>query len=885
MDKGGEPALESGNRDEQNEKRGKLKIYFGYAAGVGKTYAMLNDAREELARGVDIRIGYLEPHMRKETAELAAGLPQIPLKSIRHRDIDLAELDLDGILDEHPDVVLVDELAHNNPEGMRNRKRYQDVSELLDAGISVYTTVNVQHIESLNDLVSGVTDSEMTETIPDWFFDRADQIRLIDIEPDELIKRLEEGKIYSKDSIQVALTHFFTKPNLRILREMATRKAADRISSSNQKEACRGETNWLVCVDASLSAKKLIRWTARAAEAFHGSFTALHVASGKSLSKEEIERLRENMELAEELSAEAVTITGSELATAISEYAKLSGVTNIVIGKSKKHNRILGEELEDTLFRLLDKTEIHMVKTAPEKTKRGTRFSLRDTISWSDTFKMLFALVLATLVSEVLLRLGIGDQNIIMVYLLAIVILSRITTGYLYGIIGSFFAVLMFNFFFMRPLYTFDTIQAGYPVTYGIMLIVALTTSALTVRIKNLAKQAVIREKHTEILYELNRKLLAAQNIQAILELSTNYMMRLFARSVVFYPKDPENESNAVFLQAEDEAKAGELLTESEKAVVHWVFHNGKAAGKSTDTLSGAAGYYMPVIAQGQVLGVIGLYVSREKDAISQEDRNFLRMIGSQIALALLKQKLSDEQNEILVAAEKEKMRGNLLRAVSHDLRTPLTGILGASSALLENETKLDGEMKTKLVRDIKEDSEWLIRMVENLLSVTRISDEEFTLKPENEAVEEIVGEAVERVRARFPGREINVQVPNEVIFVRMDGTLIEQVLINLMENALRHGGEAARVWVTTMLAKNEVQFTVKDDGKGIPPKKRTHLFDGVSALEASRVDQSRGLGIGLSLCMSIIQAHGGKMEALENPGGGTIFHFTLPLGGNADGD
>ncbi|EUJ18393.1 universal stress protein [Listeria aquatica] len=439
--------MESVNRDEQNKKRGKLKIYFGYAAGVGKTYAMLSDAREELARGVDVRIGYLEPHMRKETVELAAGLPQIPLKSIRYREIDLTELDLDGILDAHPDVVLVDELAHTNPEGMRNRKRYQDVSELLDAGISVYTTVNVQHIESLNDLVSSMMDSDLAETIPDWFFDQADQIRLIDVEPDELIKRLEEGKIYSSDSIQVALSHFFTKSNLRVLREMATRKAADRISSSNQKEARTSNTNWLVCVDTSLSAKKLIRWTARAAEAFHGTFTALHVSSGKPLSKDETERLRENMELAEELSAETVTITGSELATAISEYANLSGVTNIVIGKSKKHNWIFGEDLEDTLFHLLDKTEIHMVKTAPEKAKRRLRFSLRDTISWNDTFKMLVALILATLVSEVLLHLGIGDQNIIMVYILAIVILSRITTGYLYGIIGSFFCRFNVQFF------------------------------------------------------------------------------------------------------------------------------------------------------------------------------------------------------------------------------------------------------------------------------------------------------------------------------------------------------------------------------------------------------------------------------------------------------
>ncbi|WP_241433496.1 DUF4118 domain-containing protein [Listeria floridensis] len=646
--------LENGDTGEKSGS-GKLKIYFGYAAGVGKTFAMLNEAHEELKRGVDVWIGYIEPHMRPETEELLVGIPQIPRKKIPYKNIELEELDLDGILVKHPDLVLVDELAHTNPDGMRNRKRYQDVEELLDAGINVYTTVNVQHIESLNDIVFGLTNAEVHETIPDRFFDQADKIKLVDIEPDELLTRLDEDKIYTADSAALARTKFFTKDNLRILREIATRMTADRISSSNQQAGKRGGMNWLVCIDSSLGAKKMIRWAARASEAFHGSFTALHVSDGKPLSKEEQIRLRENLELAEELSAEVVTVTGSDLAETIAEYAKLSGVTNIVIGKSRRHNRLLGAELEDELFQRLETTEIHMVKIAPEKAEKRPRFFLEKSITWYDTMKMAAALVLATILSEGLSQLGIGDQNIIMVYILSVLVISRITSGYWYGIIGSFFAVLLFNFFFMMPLYTFNTIQAGYPVTYGIMLVVALTTSTLTVRIKNLAKQAVIREKHTETLYELNRKLLAAQNLNAILTLSTSYIRELFGRSVIFYPADPIEQKNSVFLAAKDESGAAVLESDSEQAVVHWVFKNGKTAGRFTDTLGGSAGYYMPVIAEGNVLGVIGLYYSETKEPFSQEDRNFLRMIGSQIALALLKQKLSDEQQDILVAAEKRK--------------------------------------------------------------------------------------------------------------------------------------------------------------------------------------------------------------------------------------
>lgn len=869
---------------------GKLKIYFGYAAGVGKTFAMLNDAHEELERGIDVVAGYIEPHNRKETMRLLDGLPKIQTKLVTYKNMRLEEFDVDAVLLRQPGVVLVDELAHTNAPGSRNKKRYQDVRELLDAGIDVYTTVNVQHIESLNDIVEDITQIAVKETIPDQFFDQADFIKLIDVEPDELLKRFSEGKIYEAERAALAMHKFFTKENLKLLREIAMRKVTDRISFLNEQTMPfsdkRASMKLLVCINESGASQKLIRWTARAAEAFHASFTALYVDDGdtESLPLADKKTLQENLALAEKLGADTVTINGHNLSETIAEYAKLSGVTNIVLGKSKRKSFLLGKfgaDLEDELIDSLQAIEIHIIPSSRKEKTKTHAWTLKNIVTWHDTAKMFAALILATILSAGLSELGIGDQNIIMVYILSVLVISRITTGYLYGIIGSLLAVLIFNFFFMTPLYTFNTVQVGYPVTYGIMLLVALITSALTVRMKKIAKQAVVRERRTEILYELNKKLLVTRQLDGILELVTAYLVRLLGRSIIVYAEEPkEDGTGGTFLQENEETGALAMLSLAERAVVHWVFRSGKEAGRTTDTLSGSAGFYLPVISGGKILGVIGIFCDPNKEALTQDNRLFLRMVSSQVATSLERQKLTDEQRQILIETEKEQMRSNLLRAISHDLRTPLTGILGASSALLENQ--LDETTRNKLVLDIKEDSEWLIRMVENLLSVTRINEGMLTINADLEAAEEVIGGAVRRIRSRFKNRTIHVRVPDEVVLIPMDGTLIEQVLINLMENALRHGGADAKVWVNAAFVRDEVVFTVKDDGVGIPKERFGQLFDNFGVEARERVDMTRGLGIGLSICMSIIKAHGGKMEVAENPGGGALFGFTLPLGGDS---
>lgn len=879
-------------QEHQDKRPGRLKIFFGYAAGVGKTYSMLDDAQEKHRCGVDVLVGYIEPHTRPETMRLLRGLPALPPKTVLYRNIELKEFDLDEALKREPELILVDELAHTNAKGVRNKKRFQDIEELLNAGIDVYTTVNVQHMESLNDVIENITKIRVQETVPDYIFDRADKIELIDIEPDELLHRFEEGKIYRPGQAETAMSNFFTKDNLRLLREIALRCATDKISYENQNERRLQEkmanTKMLVCIGPSPFSAKCIRWTARAAYAFNANWIALYVESIESeyLTGEQQKIIRANMDLAEKLGAEVVTLTGHDIAVTVSEYAKLSGITNIVAGKSRNKRTIKNmfePDFEDKLISLLPNVEVHIIPgnmthrsyKKPQKTHKNQDFSF----SWKNSAKTLVLLIAATLLSFVLRRLGIGDQNTIMVYILSVLIISRITEGHAYGIIASVLSVLTFNFFFTEPYFTFNAIQAGYPVTFVIMLLAALITSTLTVRIKTQARLAVQREHRTEVLYEINKKLLAARGLDNIVALTNEYIVNLFGRSVVFFTADPRQGENGSVMQASEDIGASVLNSADEKAVAHWVFLNQKYAGTGTDTLMGAAAFYMPVISQGKTLAVLG--ISCSKGMLDHGTRLFLRMIGSQAAMALERQHLSDEQRGIIVEAEKEKMRSNLLRAISHDLRTPLASILGASSAIRENGKKLDESTREKLNADIQEETQWLIRMVENLLSVTRINENVSRVTKSPEAAEEVVAEAVSRIKKRFPQRAVTVSVPDELLEVPMDGTLIVQVLINLLENAIKHSPGNLPVEVYLKRNGEWAQFEVLDHGKGIEDEDFPYLFTGYTPNGNKSPDSSRGMGIGLSICMTIIKAHNGKMEAENRKEGGAVFRFALPLKGS----
>lgn len=861
--------LESMNNVVEN-KKGRLKIFFGYASGVGKTYAMLDEAQELLKTGIDV---------------------------VNYEDINFSEFDLDEALRRKPELILIDELAHTNIYGARNKKRYQDIEELLNAGINVYTTVNVEHIESLKDVVQGITQIEVTETIPDYIFDNADKVELIDIEPDELLSRLKTGKINQSKCLYNSIDDYFTKENLRLLREIAMRKAADRISHDNQNEprlvGKMANIKILVCIGSSPTSAKCIRWAARTAEAFHSPWIAIYVENDDSLYLKEEEKkiIQTNMELATQLGGEVISLSGYDIATTVAEYAKRTGITNIVIGKSRNKKtirNILEMDLEDKLISLLSNVEIHIIpnNNIAQSYRKAPKLVLhnKSIFSWRGIFISLVTLVGACAISILLNVFDIGNENIIMVFILSVLFISRLTTGYIYGVVGSILSVLMFNFFFTVPYFSLATIEQRDSITFIIMLLVSLITSTLTVRAKAQANYAVDKERRTELLYEINKKLLITTGLHNIVNLTNEYISKIFHRSTIFYIKDPEDGSEGILMQSEEDKDVSFMLSENEKAVAHWVFVNQKRAGAGTDTHMEAKAFYMPVIARGNVLGVIGLSSTNGK-YVNQNNRLFLRMVASQVAMALERQQLSDKQRIILVQSEKEKMRSNLLRAVSHDLRTPLTGILGASSTILENDDTLDNNTKLKLIGDIKEESQWLIRMVENLLSVTRINGGSSEVKKTPEAVEEIVASAISRIRKRFKERKINVKVPDELLFVPMDGTLIEQVIINLLENAIKHSGVDTMINLEVVRNQNTALFEVSDNGEGITEQDFPHVFESYIPNGKKTSDSSRGMGIGLSICMSIIKAHHGKMEAENRKDGGAVFRFTLPLNGGKNNE
>ncbi|MDF2631931.1 MAG: histidine kinase, partial [Caproiciproducens sp.] len=667
----------------EQDRKGKLKIFLGYAAGVGKTYAMLDDAKGQLKSGIDVVVGYVEPHTRPETLHLLAGLPAIPPISLEYKNIHLNEFDLETALKRKPDLILVDELAHTNVDGVRNKKRYQDIEELLNVGIDVYATVNVQHIESLNDIVEDITKVSVRETIPDYIFDHAELVKLIDIAPEELIKRFEEGKIYRPERAASAMQNFFTKENLRLLREIALRKVAEHISHDNQNEYNQSDKTlnqrFLACIGPSPSSAKCIRWTARTADAFHAPWTVLYVESPDSLlfSEEQQKGIQNHLDLAAKLGAQIVSVSGYDIAASIAEYAKASGITNIVIGKSRRKKTLKSffeMDLEDKLITQLTNTEIYIIpdKGSVNAHKMMHRVDLRRSLSlsWRDTLKSLAVLIITTLLSLGMHRFGDGEQNIIMLYILSVLVISRITDGYSYGVAASILSVLIFDFFFIEPYYTLNAIKVGYPITFIIMLIVAFITSAMMVRIKAQARLAVSRERKTEILYDINKKLLLTRGLQNIIELISGYIITLYDRSVIFYMEDPMNGSFGLVKEApSEEIDTTFLNTTDEQAVAHWVFVNKKRAGAGTDTLMGANAFYMPILSQGDVLGVLGISCTGGKK-FNHDQRSFLRMIGSLMAMALERQHLSDEQQQIRIDAEKESMRSNLLRAISHDLRT-----------------------------------------------------------------------------------------------------------------------------------------------------------------------------------------------------------------------
>ena len=879
--------------DPERHRRGHLKIFFGYAAGVGKTYTMLQAAHAAKNRGVDVVVGYVEPHARPETSALLAGLEIIPTKKVSYSGITLNEFDLDATILRAPQLVLVDEFAHTNAEGCRHAKRYQDVEELLKAGIDVYTTVNVQHIESLNDMVASITGVIVRERIPDHLFDDADQVELVDIEPAELLERLSAGKVYREEQASRAVENFFTVDNLTALREIALRRCADRVNRLTDSARVRNNRDYytsehiLVCLSGSPSNPRIIRTAARMAAAFRGPLTALYVESpsADAMGDGERDRLRDNMNLAEQLGAKVETAYGDDVAFQIAEFARLSGASKIVMGRNnetrgmKKH--LFGKgTLTEHLIAIAPNLDIYIIpdkKTETVKAERDRSFKpISSRLNARDTGSTLALLVIATAIGFLFRRLLFVDSSIISVYILVTLLTAITTTSRLYPMACSLAAVALYNYCFVPPFFTFRTFDLSYFATFIIMFITAMVASTLTTRISRHAQQSAQNAYRMRVLFETNQLLQQGEKRDDIIKVASTQLVKLLNRDIIFYPAEGGKLGEPRYTEAGEAHDHTANVSGNERAVANWAFKNNKHAGATTATLPNSRCLYLAVRVNEDVYGVVGIPIDH-KPLDAFENSIVLSIIG-ECALALESDHAAAEREEAAILARSERLRANLLRSLGHDLRTPLTSISGSAGILLKDEGGLSADKRRELASNIYDDSLWLINLVENLLSVTRIEDGTMKLKLNSELMDDAINEAVSHLSRESEGHSVVVNHPSSFILARMDIALIVQVLVNIIDNALKYTPRGSTIQISSRRQGSNVLVEVADDGPGIPDTDKPRIIDMFYTSSANKpVDSRRSLGLGLSLCKSIVNAHGGDISVADARPHGTIVRFTLP--------
>ena len=878
-----ERILERIQQEEVKSGQGKLKIFFGYAAGVGKTYAMLEAAQTAKAEGVDVVCGYVEPHQRPATTALLEGLECLPVKSGRYHDIELHELDLDAALARKPQLILVDELAHTNAPFCRHQKRVQDVEELLRAGIDVYTSVNVQHIESLNDMVASITGIIVRERIADEVFDGAEQVELVDIEPDDLIMRLREGKIYARPT--AALESFFVRDNLTALREVALRRMADRVSRRESGRQVPIEEHILICLSSSPSNPKVIRTAARMAAAFGGTFTALFVETPDfpQLSASDQRRLEANTKLARSFGANIVTVYGEDVAWQIAEYVKQARISKVVLGRSttKRGFFFVKPTFSERLTELVPQLDIYiipdkMVGSYVPRTHAKPGGGVEPWRNLRDLGIVVASLGVCTLVGLICLTWQIETENIVLIYILAALAPAMLTTGWRYSLLVSIGSVLVVNFFFSEPRYTFVVFDPGDLVTFAMLFLVSLITGFLTRKVHRQAELASRKAYRTEVLLETSSLLQQAEGKREIYQALSRQLERLLDKPLVVY--DGEVFQPEFYAHPEKETRLMEYVTADEQALAAWVYKNNKHAGAGTQTLPGAKCLYLAVRGNAAVLAVVGIALDGSR--LTAFEYNVVLSILDSCALALEKEHQSQRRREVELAARQEQLRGNLLRGISHDLRTPLTTIAGNAELLQDEGENLPLGQKQELCQDIANDARWLTNMVENLLAVTRIKNGTMQIRLEPEMLADIIQEALTHIGRRRENYPLQVRLEDDYMMVRADGRLLVQVFINLLDNAMKYTPAGTLLAISARKDNGRAIVEVADQGPGIPAALRAHIFDEFGTGKIHSTDSRRGLGIGLTLCRAIVEAHGGQISVHDNAPQGTVFQITLDLEG-----
>lgn len=869
--------------EELREARGRLKIFLGYAAGVGKTYTMLEAAHERKAEGVDVVVAYVETHGRPETEALLQDLEVIACGQVEYRGRLLPEMDVDAVLARRPQLALVDELAHTNAPGSRHPKRYQDVKELLAAGIDVYTTLNVQHLESLNDVVAQITGVVVRETIPDRVVDDATEIELTDLPPDELLQRLKEGKVYVPEQAARAIEKFFRMGNLTALRELVMRRAAERVDEQMraymQTRAIPGpwaaKERLLVCVGPSPFSERLVRAGRRLADELDAEWFAVYVETSDHyrLPQSQKDLLSRALRLAEELGGKAVTLPGHSIAEAVLDYARKQNVTKIVAGKpiQPRWRELLRGSVVDQIIRHSGLIDVYVISGTPEAKGAAGRQAVgwRPHLPWRP-YVQSAALVIGGTALSALLRPFFSPTNLVMIYLLTVV-LAALYLGRGPSFLAAVLSVLAFDFFFVPPSLTLAIAEAEYLLTFAALLVVGLVISSLTVRVREQADTARHRASQTAELYALSRDLAAAVNLDAILQAVLAHIGKTFGREAAVLL--PTSQGDTVEPRAASPAFA---LDENQLAVAVWAFKHGQPAGHGTDTLPSADIRCLPLKTARGVVGVLGVKPIHPTSLLTPDQRELVQAFASQAALAIERAQLAEQAQRAELLQAAEKLRTTLLNMISHDLRTPLVSITGALSSLQEKDVEFDEATRRSLIENAREEAERLNRLVGNLLDMTRIEAGALQLTSEPCDAQDVIGSALEQAERWLERRPVTVDVPVDLSLVPMDFVLMVQVLVNLLDNAVRYSPPDSSIEVRARVDGPELQIQVADRGTGIPPADLERVFD--KFYRVQRPGSGSGSGLGLSICKGIVEAHGGRIWAQNREGGGTLVTLALPL-------
>ncbi|MGA7790178.1 MAG: sensor histidine kinase KdpD [Xanthobacteraceae bacterium] len=882
-----EALLEAARREEG--RIGKLRIFVGAAPGVGKTYEMLQQAHARKKDGYDVVAGIVETHGRRETEALLEGIEAVPRQRTEYKGQSLEEMDLDAIIARRPQVVLVDELAHTNVEGSRHPKRYLDVEELMNLGIDVYTTVNIQHIESLNDVVAQITHVRVRETVPDAVFDRADAVELVDLTPDDLIQRLKEGKVYVPKQAERALEHFFSPANLTALRELALRRTAERVDeqllSEMQAHAIQGP--WpageriLVCISEDPRGAGLVRYAKRLADRLHGPWVALYVEGRRSLqlSEEERDRIADTLRLAEALGGEAITLPSGDrsIAEDVIGYSLANNVTQIIIGKSARTRwfEILHGSVVHDLVRRSGNISVHVIagdavtgQPIPRKSTRpaekGNAFDPRPYGA------ALVAVAVALAVAE-LIGAAIGPTNSDLVFLTAVVAVA-VRFGLWPSLLACVASALAYNFFFLPPIYTFTIADPHNVTAFGFFTLVAVIVSSVAARGRTQALATMERARTTESLYAFSRKLAGAGTLDDVLW-ATAYQTALMLKVRVVLLL-PELGSIAV--------KAGyppeDILDDADIAAAKWAWENNRVAGRGSDTLPGAKRLFLPMHTGRGAVGVMGIDSDRPGPLVTPDQRRLLDALGDQGALAIERVRLVEEMDRVERVAETERLRSALLTSISHDLKTPLAAVLGSASTLRDLADKLSASEKTELLGTIIDESERLNRFIANLLDMTKLEAGAITPNVAFHDLGEIVGSALRRASRILVRHEVELELAPDLPMLELDAVLFEQVLFNLLDNAAKYAPPETTIRIQAWRSGDAVCLRVLDEGSGIPASDLEHIFD--KFYRAHKTDQVRaGTGLGLAISRGFVEAmHGTIFAANRSDRSGAMFTVSLPI-------